>query len=69
MYILRALIIGIVLWFAMRAVKHLLTARDARKSRVFNAGKMVRCRVCGIYLPENEAISLGEDTFKCSTHD
>lgn len=69
MYILRLLIIAIVLWFAMRAVKHFLTAREARKSRIRNAGNMVCCVICGVYLPESDAIALGDEKFKCAVHD
>jgi Pyruvate/2-oxoacid:ferredoxin oxidoreductase delta subunit len=53
----------------MRAVKHLLTAREKRNSRILNAGKMVHCTVCGVYLPENEATVLEDEKFKCRSHD
>jgi hypothetical protein len=68
MHFLRLLIIAIVIWFAMRMVKRVLTAKAARKIDPGYRGKMVTCEICGVYLPENDAVSNQSGKFQCDRH-
>lgn len=68
MHLLRLAIIAIVVWFGMRLVRRLLHANAARKSEVGYRGKMVSCDVCGVYLPEHDAVTSGDGIFRCDRH-
>ncbi len=68
MHLLRLLIIAIVIWFAMRMVKRVIGAKTARKDDPGYRGKMVTCEICGVYLPENDAVSNQDGKFLCDRH-
>ena len=68
MYLLRLLIIAIVIWFAMRMVKRVIRAKTARKGDPVYRGNMVTCEICGVYLPENDAVSDQDGKFQCDLH-
>jgi len=68
MLIFRMVIIGAVLWFAMRLVRRVMNAAAARKSGLAHQGKMVSCDICGVYLPEHDAIARRDGKFRCDQH-
>ncbi len=68
MPLLRFVIIAAVLWFAVRMVRRVVRPGPARKTELGYRGKMVNCEACGIYLPEQDAVSVGDDKFRCDKH-
>ncbi|MFT4563896.1 MAG: hypothetical protein ACI9BW_003656 [Gammaproteobacteria bacterium] len=68
MVILRLVIIVVVLWFAFRVVKRLLSSAKSRDLRLRAAGRMVNCAVCDVYLPESDAKALSDGKFQCKNH-
>ncbi|MFP6682126.1 MAG: PP0621 family protein [Gammaproteobacteria bacterium] len=68
MNLLRLLLIAIVIWFAMRMVKRVISAKTARKGDPGYRGNMVTCEICGVYLPENDAVSNQDGKFQCDLH-
>ena len=68
MHILRLVIIAAVLWFAMRLVRRVMRAAAARKTGLAYRGKMVACDICGVYLPEHDAISQRDGRVLCDKH-
>ncbi len=67
MLALRLLIIVIALWIVFRLLRYAISKRSTRISGDFR-GKMVICSICGVYLPENDAISSGDGKFRCDQH-
>ncbi len=68
MPILRLVIIAVVVWFAMRVVRRLLRATSASKTEVGYRGKMVTCEICGVYLPEHDAVCAADGKYRCDKH-
>ena len=65
---MRMLLIFVALAIIVMVAKRLWlqSRRDDRQQRRKLSGKMVQCKSCGIYLPEQEAIRSG-DNWYCST--
>ncbi len=68
MHLVRLIIIVVVLWFAMRMVRRIMRAVATRKTNLTYRGKMVVCDVCGVYLPQHDAVSVRNGKFRCDTH-
>jgi hypothetical protein len=68
MYVLRLIIIAAVLWFAMRMVRRVIRAVATRRTELGYRGKMVACVVCGVYLPEHDAVLDKDGKFRCDKH-
>ena len=68
MPLLRLAIIAAGLWLAIGIVRRIMRAGAAPKTDLSYGGKMVNCEVCGVYLPEREAISVGDGKFRCDKH-
>ena len=68
MHLVRLVIIIAVLWFAMRVVRRIMHAAAARKTALGYQGKMVLCNVCGVYLPQHDALRDADGKFSCDTH-
>jgi hypothetical protein len=60
----RVIVIVAIAWFAFT-----LYRRYRRRPRaVIKDAKLIRCGVCGIYLPQAEATALPDGEFRCSQH-
>lgn len=68
MIIIRLIILVVVLWFAMRVVRRVLRGIEKRKSELSYRGKMVSCDLCGVYLPEHDALVGRDGKFRCTNH-
>jgi uncharacterized protein len=62
---LRTLVILIAVALVVMAVRRLLRSSRTPSRRGQQAARMVQCERCGIYIPENEALSRG-DRYYCS---
>lgn len=67
MPLIRLVIIAAVLWFAIRMVRRVMQAAAKRKTELGYRGRMVTCEVCGVYLPEHDAIERN-GKFRCDAH-
>ncbi len=74
--ILLILLIWFLLWFGRRLFKR-LKQNQYDKTRMEQATTtatrqqskaMVRCEYCGVYLPEEEALSSGKSHYCCEAH-
>ena len=65
---LRIIIIGIVVWAAMLALRRIKHSADTRRKDMNYGGSMVECDTCGVYMPEHDAIALGNGKFRCDRH-
>ena len=68
MIILRIVFIAFVLWIAMRLVRRLMQGRRGEKSLDSYRGKMVACDICGVYLPESDAVARADGRVSCGRH-
>ena len=53
---LRALLVMIAIAVVVLAVRRLLAGRQPHRRTLKQSGKMVQCAVCGMYVPETEAL-------------
>ncbi len=71
MGLFRLLVLVAILWAVYALIRRF---RDSRGSEVLSRrpkpeiGQMVRCRQCGLHVPEQEALRRGEDWFCSSEH-
>jgi uncharacterized protein len=65
---LRFIILVLVIALIVKLARDWLTARPAEKRRIppHDAGRMVRCEQCGLYVPENEAVKDDDGLTFCS---
>jgi len=69
MGIFRLIILGLLIWLGFRLYKRFFAKKSVasdNKARI--ADNMVRCKHCGIHVPENEALRKGEDFYCCKNH-
>jgi uncharacterized protein len=64
-YLLVLIVVGFVLWL-MLGRRPPARRRDARSPG--QAQPMVRCAHCGVHLPRNEALLLGDQAYCSSAH-
>lgn len=64
---LRLLILLLVIWLLFRAWSgyRRLTKKNRPPAR---AEKMVPCTLCGVYVPQNQAIRNGDEWYCCEAH-
>ena len=67
MFGLRMMIIAIALWFALYVLKRILSTKSTDIIDEYR-GQMVTCSICDVYLPETDAISVGDGRFRCDRH-
>lgn len=68
MILLRIAFIALIVWIAMRLVRRMLQRPRGDKSVDSYRGKMIACDVCGVYLPESEAVSRADGRTTCGRH-
>ena len=68
MIILRIAFIALVIWIAMRLVRRLMQGKRSEKSLDTYRGKMIACAVCGVYLPESDAVARADGRITCGRH-
>lgn len=68
MIFLRIAFIALVLWIAMRLVRRLMHGMRTEKSPDTYRGKMIACAVCGVYLPESDAVARADGRVTCGRH-
>ncbi len=56
--------IGLVIWILFRLARSPRAGKESTKK----VGDMVRCSLCGTYVPRAEAIQDGERHYCCSRH-
>jgi uncharacterized protein len=72
--ILLILFIWFLLWFGRRYLQSLKQNKYNKQNMKQETATrepskaMVRCKYCGVYLPEEEALSLGENRYCCEAH-
>lgn len=68
MIILRIAFIALVIWIAMRLVRRFMQGRADVKREDDYRGKMIACDVCGVYLPESDAVARADGRVSCGRH-
>lgn len=68
MIILRIAFIALVIWIAMRLVRRFMHGKANNKSLDNYRGKMIACDVCGVYLPESDAVARADGRISCGRH-
>jgi len=68
MILLRLAVIAIVLWFAFRLVRRFIRPTPKRDPDSTYAGKMVPCAICGVFLPESDAVRRDSGELVCPKH-
>lgn len=68
MIMLRIAFIALVIWIAMRLVRRFIRGREGDKSLEGYRGKMIACEVCGVYLPESDAVARADGRVSCGRH-
>jgi hypothetical protein len=68
MIILRIAFIALVIWIAMRLVRRFMQGRGDARPQDSYRGKMIACEVCGVYLPESDAVARADGRVSCGRH-
>ncbi len=66
MGLFRVVLLGVIVWLVISMMKRYKANNEAVRKRVSTQEKVLKCSTCGVYVPENEAIRVGEKTY-CST--
>ena len=69
MGLFRLILLGLVIWLLFRLYQRFIKGRSSQKreTRQIN-GDMVRCKHCGIHVPEAEAIKKDNDYYCSQAH-
>ncbi|ADJ29213.1 PP0621 family protein [Nitrosococcus watsonii] len=66
---MRLLLFGLIALLTYFLLKKLLkNYQFSRKNQVIDSKRMVRCAHCGIFLPEDEALTESNHNFCCREH-
>ncbi len=65
MNLIRLLVIGLIIYLVLRIFKRWAANKNQKKQTKVEHIKMVRCKVCQLHLPENDALQKNGD-FYCS---
>ena len=69
MGLIRLLILAALIYITWRLAKRLLSAGDRRTPDIRSRSeKMIKCRQCGVHVPEGEALRHRELAFCCQEH-
>ena len=69
MNLVRLVLIAVVVWLAIYALRRIVNYLTPPKTPSTGATKnMVRCAQCGLHLPESEALTYQEKHFCCQEH-
>ncbi len=72
MGLFRVILLGVIVWLVISMMKRYQANSEARRKKVSNKEsgqeKVLQCKTCGIYVPENEAIRDGENTYCSNEH-
>lgn len=69
MGLLRLILLIILAALLYRLVRRWLRQRaDARHDRVSDQGRMLACAHCGTYIPEQDALRVGDKAYCCAAH-
>ena len=68
--ILLLILAAIAAWLLIKRLRAKRSAADAQASAAAGRAseQMVNCSVCGVYLPQQEAIAEGDKFFCCAEH-
>lgn len=69
MSLMRIVLIGFLIWVAIVIYRRVMqSARAARRPGPIDGGKMVKCQVCSVFLPEAEAVKDTAQRHYCPAH-
>lgn len=66
MNLIRLLLLALAIWLFTLVVKRYLALARRKRGETPRIGTMVRCAVCGLHVPEAEALKR-HDQYFCST--
>lgn len=69
MNLVRLVLVGFLIWVAIVVYRRMMrSARPSRRPGPVDGGKMVKCQVCSVFLPEAEAVKGTEQRYYCPAH-
>lgn len=69
MGLFRLILLGLVIWLLFRLYQRFIKGRSSQKQGTRQIdGDMVRCKHCGIHIPESEAIKNGDHHYCSRAH-
>lgn len=68
MSLFRLLTLAIVVWLLVLAYKRFVAPAKRTRAASPRIGTMVRCAVCGLHVPEAEAVKRRDQYFCCAEH-
>ncbi len=68
MNLIRLLLIVLAVWLLTLVVKRYLALSKRARGEPSRIGSMVRCAVCGLHVPEAEALKHRDQYFCCAEH-
>lgn len=71
MNLIRLIAIAVVFWLLYRVILALISKGrrvESKQSPPLQSDTMVRCEVCGLHVPTNEALTKGGKYYCCEAH-
>ena len=69
MGLFRLILLGLVIWLFFRLYQRFIKGHSSQKQETRKIdGDMVRCKHCGIHIPESEAINKDNDYYCSQDH-
>lgn len=69
MNLIRIIVIGLIIFLVIRIIKQWSANKNAQAAiKQSQESKMVRCKVCQLHIPENEALHQDGDFFCSQEH-
>jgi uncharacterized protein len=68
MNLIRLLLLALGIWLLTLVVKRYLALARRKREGAPRIGTMVRCALCGLHIPESEALKRREQYFCCAEH-
>ncbi|MCL4316510.1 MAG: hypothetical protein M1527_06715 [Gammaproteobacteria bacterium] len=68
MNLIRLLLLALGIWLLTLVVKRYLAAAGRKRGGTPRIGTMVRCAVCGLHVPEAEAVKRRDQYFCSAEH-
>ncbi|GMR08102.1 MAG: hypothetical protein BMS9Abin26_1107 [Gammaproteobacteria bacterium] len=68
MNLIRLIVVFLVVWIIIRMLRNYLAKKTVAKQPPAQIDTMVKCKVCDLHIPEQEAIRCGDDYYCCQEH-